>query len=369
MLNLNSWLESSDYGLSGGNGGFLVATGSQVEDVIAPVGYMRLGHGQYVLSYTTYDYTLGYLSRPDTNGAFLWLPEPSEISVRASGSGEFRLTQNGAVRLSKNREADISYTLTWDLLDEDGAGFFEGLGSSPAPLLLSPDPFGMALHTAAEDVMVDSVKGASKNGKALYRVRASLVVMKVYWPGLIPTWNQPGTHSTDGLLVSTQGVYDAGWVNGSVDATGSVSYPQLATLACIGLDDVPDLSLYSSGSLPFAKVYRQGNQVVLEHNGTHVLGPYLGQMSVNAVAIGYNIATQTLTAGYAAVHPLGNIVEIKTLNLPQTFRVPNRITVSGTSFRLPLNRAAWPYPLTQGFLSRLLSLTLEETQSWRVAEV
>lgn len=369
MLDPNSWIQESSYGLSGGNGGFLVATGSQIEEVIAPLGYMRLGHSKYVLSYASYDYTLAYLSRPDKQEALLWLPEPSEISVRVAGSGEVRLTQNGAVRLRKNAESEVLYSITWDLVDKEGAEFLEGLGSAPAPILLSPDPFGMLIHAAAEDVYLESVRGATYNGRQLYKARVSLGVLKVYWPGVVSLWNRVGTQTVDGLQVSVSGTSDGIWVNGSLDAVGAVSYPQLATLAVAGLDGVPTLELYSGGSLPMAKVYASSGKVFLEYGGIHELGNDLGLYTACMVAIGYDVRLGTLTAGYAAVHPLTSVLNIKEVPLASGFRVPNQVKVSGSAWRLTGNRLAWPYPLTRGFVSQLLGATLDETQSWRIAEV
>ncbi|ABU96932.1 hypothetical protein [Thermus phage P23-45] len=358
------------YRTLGQGGGFLVGTKEAVGSVFAPKDFAQ-GQGGYALAYRNYDYVLSYLPFDDR---VYWIPEPSELLVRLGRSGDVLYTQGGPAFFQKGNPdlLDMDYVMSWDLMSREVLDVVESVVESNQPLILSPDPFGLALVAYAEDLNVEPVKGVQDG----YRVRlettileaAALGVLQLPADGSNPAadwWGNDFVRVSSAARASN-GVWvyrDAAYVD---DTVKGAMYPGIGAVAIAFMESVPRVLVGTEG---YSTYFQVGLTTLRLGDKTVSLPAGMGKGTVGVVLFAYDVVRKTMWGALAAVgighDPVRMVVDQP---LPASFRTPDVLNVGGMTYWRPISgRVGWPYEFSEGLVSHLLSLTLEETGSWRWA--
>ncbi|QAY18177.1 hypothetical protein [Thermus phage TSP4] len=365
-------LNSTEYTPLESDGVFVVGTQKTIGQVFAPLEFMASGQYGTTLSYRRYDYVLSYYPYDDR---LLWIPEASEVRIRLGSNGQVVFSQGGPRLLRKGASdtLDMDYTLIWDRLPKVHLETIEDVLSQNPPLVLSPDPLGLLLMTTAVNFEVEPIKGSQGH----YRATLDLGVLNAFVPGILPV---PSANSVprydwvgnEFIKVNTQIEYTDGvWLlhlsnYNPTTITGNIAYPGAGVIAIAFMDSIPTVFVGTTNG----QVYAEMLPGSLRINGfNHSFPVYNHAGSIGVWLFGYDVLKKKLWTGAAVVSASVNNIYLYQLDMPNDFRIPNLLSVGGTSaFWRPIaSRIAWPYEVSKGLLSKLLEMCLDETGSWRWA--
>jgi hypothetical protein len=361
---------SDTYQELGRGGGFLVGTKNAIGSVFAPKDFAS-GQGGYALAYRNYDYVLSYLELDDK---VYWVPEPSELMVRIGRNGDVIYTQGGPAFFTRGNPdlLDMDYTLSWDYLKTDALDVLERVVDSNEPLVLSPDPFGLALVAFAEDFSAEPLKGT----QGLYRARltatvleaAALGVLQLPSSGTNPSsvWFGNQFVRVSSKATKTNGVWVYRGPGLEMDVVRGAMYPGVGVVSLAFMESVPQV---------IVKTENHGTYMTLS-NGTLSVGGKtvslpsgMGKGTIGVVLFAYDVLRKQMWGAVAAVglthDPVRIVLEAPIAN---QFRTPDTLMIGGETYWRPISgRVGWPYEFSEGLPSYLLGLTVEETGSWRWA--
>lgn len=370
MIDFGAFSFGDEYTPLESKGVFVVSTDQSLADVFAPKEFMAIDQYGAVLSYRRYDYVLSYLPYDDR---IFWVPAPNELQVRLGSSGEIAYTQAGPKVLRKGNPdtLDMDYVMVWDRMPKAHLEVLEKLLDTNPPLVLSPDPLGLTINATSLGMEADPVRGSPGH----YKVTLSLGVLSADSPGLLllpQAGSDPNTSWPSSRLIRVKAgaVYTDGvWVQNEpsnrTTISGNIAYPGVGVLAVAFMENIPRV-VFMANNKTYATL-TNSSLIVGNQNG-HFTQKSFG---TGVVVFGYDVLKRKMWGAVSWVDSYGeSLREVIEADLPQDFSIPDTVTLSSSStfyWRPISGRIGWPYEMSEGLPSYLLTLNLEETGSWRWA--
>ena len=372
MIDFGAFSFGDEYTPLESQGVFVVSTDQSLAGVFAPKGFMSSDQYGAVLSYRRYDYVLSYLTYYDDR--IFWVPAPNELQVRLGSSGEIAYTQGGPKILRKGNPdtLDMDYVMVWDRMPKTHLEVLEELLDANPPLVLSPDPLGLTINATSLGMEVDPVRGSPGH----YKVTLSLGVLSADSPGLLllpqagsdpnTSWPRSKLVNVRAHAVHTNGVWVQNKANNQPTViSGNIAYPGVGVLAVAFMENIPRV-VFMANNKTYATL-TNSSLIVGNQNG-HFAQKSFG---TGVAVFGYDVLKRKMWGAVSWVDSYGeSLREIIEADLPQDFSIPDTVILSSPStfyWRPISGRIGWPYEMSEGLPSYLLTLNLEETGSWRWA--
>ena len=373
MIDFGSFSFGDEYTPLESKGVFVVSTDQSLAGIFAPKEFMSSDQYGAVLSYRRYDYVLSYLSYDDR---IFWIPAPNELQVRLGSSGEIAYTQGGPKVLRKGNPdtLDMDYVMMWDRMPKAHLEVLDELLDANPPLVLSPDPLGLTINATSLGMEVDPVRGSPGH----YKVTLYLGVLSADSPGLLllpQAGSDPNTSWPSSKLVNVRAnaVHTNGvWVQNKANnqptvISGNIAYPGVGVLAVAFMENIP-MVVFMANNKTYATL--TDSSLIVGSRDRYFTQKSFG---TGVAVFGYDVLKQKMWGAVSWVDSYGeSLREIIEADLPQDFSIPDTVILSSPStfyWRPISGRIGWPYEMSEGLPSYLLTLNLEETGSWRWARV